>query len=222
MFLNKKIFMMFILFAFLLNLRIDYAQGRFSKETETKIKNQISQIESNKNNQAPNERKVESLLKDLINRMSADKKKGMLQGKSASKKFTTYSTKVNENLEVEIIITLLSGKDSDSSLVKSQIINISGNTRLTIKPSASMPVEVYCWVPYDKILEIAKNEAIGNITALGSPIQRTGAKLTQGDSQLNADKAREYFNVNGTGIKVGVISGGVKDIDNFKAVTVAP
>ncbi|PJA98238.1 MAG: hypothetical protein CO128_08360, partial [Ignavibacteriales bacterium CG_4_9_14_3_um_filter_30_11] len=214
MLLNKKFWGLFILFAFLLNLQINYAQGRFSKETEAKIKNKISQIEIHKNQLASNEKKVESLLRVLINKMKADNKNGILEGKYASKKYTTSSAKVNENLQVEVVITLLLGKDSDSSLVKSRILNIGGNTRLTIKPSASMPVELYSWVPYGQILEIAKITSIGNISALGSPIQRIGDKLTQGYSQLYVDKAREYFNVDGTGIKVGVISTGVKDINN--------
>jgi len=109
---------------------------------------------------------------------------------------------------------LLNGKDNDSSLVIAQIAAVGGNVRLTVKPTVSMPVEMYCWIPFDQILEIAKNGSIGNIGALGSPVYRIGAKLTEGDSQLCVDKARQYFNRDGTGIKVGVISGGVKNINN--------
>lgn len=41
-----------------------------------------------------------------------------------------------------------------------------------------------------------------------------GDKLTAGDWQLNVDKARQYFNKKGLGIKVGVISDGVDGISN--------
>jgi|GEM_PF-3651977 len=71
MYLNRKIFnvWIFILSSVFLNLQIIYAQGRFSAQTETKIKSQIAKIEFQKINLAPNERKVESHLRGLIKKM---------------------------------------------------------------------------------------------------------------------------------------------------------
>jgi len=91
-------------------------QARFSAQTEAKIKSQIERIEMQKNNLTQSERKIESPLRDLLSKMVQDQQKGILLGSSASKKYTSSSAKVNDQLQVEVVVTLLSGKDSDSAL----------------------------------------------------------------------------------------------------------
>ncbi len=189
-------------------------QQEFSQEIKTKILNYISQQEAEKNNLTPNEIRVESGLRKLLNTMETDHINGTLSNKISENKYSSSSFRVNKQSEIHILITLLNGKDNDSIIIKNEIFNLGGHIQSIVKPTITMPVEIYCYVPYNQIINLAKNTSIGNISAIGSPVIRMGDKLTAGDWQLNVDKARQYFNKKGLGIKVGVISDGVDGISN--------
>lgn len=189
-------------------------QQEFSQEIKTKIMNYISQQEAEKNNLTSKETKVESGLRKLLNTMETDHINGTLSNKISENKYSSSSFRVNKQSEIHILITLLNGKDNDSIIIKNEIFNLGGYIQSIVKPSITMPVEIYCYVPYNQILNLAENTSIGNISAIGSPVLRMGDKLTAGDWQLNVDKARQYFNKKGLGIKVGVISDGVDGISN--------
>ncbi|MBI1338055.1 MAG: S8 family serine peptidase [Phycisphaera sp.] len=71
----------------------------------------------------------------------------------------------------------------------------------------------------DDLATIAALDSI--IVMKGSPaspiIYNTGSALTQGDAGHNADDLRNTFSLDGTGIKVGVISDGIGDISSSQA-----
>lgn len=69
--------------------------------------------------------------------------------------------------------------------------------------------EVYGWIPFDKIQEIAEDSLITGILPVIKPVTRIGEFTTPGDTQLKAQQARTQFGVNGTGVKIGVISDGI-------------
>ena len=188
---------------------------KLSPQVEAKIKNSIAQTEAQAQKLKPNERKIESNLRQLIGRISNEKRSGVFSDKAISHKYSNSAAQVNDAMQVQVVVTLLNAYDVDTMSIRNQIDLFGGRVRLIVKPSPSMPVELYCWIPFDKIGILSENASIGNISLTSSPTKRIGAKYTLGDVQLNADKAREYFvGKDGTGIKVGVISTGVPNINS--------
>lgn len=86
---------------------------------------------------------------------------------------------------------------------------------------------VEAWVPADKIADLAR---LGEVTDLSQPDYPIANGVTSaGDGILLADKARSQFaayGIDGTGVKVGVISDGVKDMlavgNELPTITVHP
>ncbi|MCI0556848.1 MAG: S8 family serine peptidase, partial [Anaerolineae bacterium] len=89
-----------------------------------------------------------------------------------------------------------------------------GAVKTISNPLSDYPIEIYCWLPYDTVKAIAKLQKVANISGIGVWTTYTGSVTSIGDSQLLADQARTYFNVNGSGIKVGVISNGIQHASN--------
>jgi len=73
---------------------------------------------------------------------------------------------------------------------------------------------IVAWVLFTRIEQIAKLEIVTGIDNVDKPYVFTGEVNTAGDAIMKADQARNTFGVNGSGIKVGVISDGV---DNWTA-----
>jgi hypothetical protein len=79
------------------------------------------------------------------------------------------------------------------------------------------------WVPYNKVDDLA---SLSNVKGVELPIEavyRTGAVTSAGDQQLRADVVRSRFTagignlVNGSGVKIGVISNGVAHLSSSQA-----
>jgi len=69
--------------------------------------------------------------------------------------------------------------------------------------------QVFCWVPFDAIDALSKDNNILRISNVGKTHHNTDPYKTVGDQILNAVTARTSFGINGSGIKIGVISDGV-------------
>lgn len=65
------------------------------------------------------------------------------------------------------------------------------------------------WLPSEKIEEAAGLGFITKITAPSYGHTRAGSVTTEGDALMGSDEAREIFDVDGSGTKIGVISDGV-------------
>ncbi len=65
------------------------------------------------------------------------------------------------------------------------------------------------WVDVSMIMSLASVGSVRSVREVIPPVVRTGSALSQGDSLLNADDLRATMGVDGTGIKVGIISDGV-------------
>ena len=95
--------------------------------------------------------------------------------------------------------------------ITERIKSVDGKIVNTNYPKAYinwMP-EIFAWVPFDKMEEIAGDSLITNIKMVVKPIVRIGDFTTPGDTQLKAQQARSKFGVDGSGVKVGVISNGI-------------
>jgi hypothetical protein len=67
-------------------------------------------------------------------------------------------------------------------------------------------------IPFSRLTAVAALPFVNFIRLPNYAIRRTGAVNTEGDAILHADAARAQFNVDGTGVKVGVISDGLKGV----------
>ncbi|WP_440947971.1 PGF-pre-PGF domain-containing protein [Methanosarcina sp. T3] len=65
------------------------------------------------------------------------------------------------------------------------------------------------WVPLESLETLAALSEVRNIQTVLPPFVRQGNTVTEGDSILNASSLRELYGVNGTGMKIGIISDGV-------------
>lgn len=68
---------------------------------------------------------------------------------------------------------------------------------------------VAAWVDIDQLAAVAALDAVGSITEVIRPRSDAGSVVTAGDSILKAAQTRSTYGVDGTGIKIGVISNGV-------------
>ncbi|MDZ7319574.1 MAG: choice-of-anchor J domain-containing protein [candidate division KSB1 bacterium] len=73
------------------------------------------------------------------------------------------------------------------------------------------------WLPYDRIIEVARLTPIFHIRPTDKPEILTGAVTTEGDGILWADQARTSFGVSGAGQKIGVISDACTHLSNAQA-----
>ena len=65
------------------------------------------------------------------------------------------------------------------------------------------------WVPVDKLQLIASLEPVQAVQTVDAPVIRSGSTLSEGDALLKADQFRNLNQLDGGGIKIGVISSGV-------------
>jgi hypothetical protein len=66
------------------------------------------------------------------------------------------------------------------------------------------------WIPISQLSTLAQNSGVANVNPVYRAITSTaGIAPNQGDETLNADSLRSTFDVDGTGIKVGVLSNSV-------------
>jgi len=68
------------------------------------------------------------------------------------------------------------------------------------------------WLPFDKIEEAGELGFISKIAPPAYGYPRIGSVTTEGDQIMGSDLARETFGVDGSGIKVGVISNGLDSL----------
>src|SRR5438132_1123764 len=70
---------------------------------------------------------------------------------------------------------------------------------------------IEAWIPAAQVAAVAR---LANVTQVGTVDYAVPSVMSAGDSILMADKVRSAFGaygIDGTGVKVGVISDGVKD-----------
>ncbi len=73
------------------------------------------------------------------------------------------------------------------------------------------------WVPLDAVEEVAALPGVRHLRRPSYGIPAMGSVLTQGDANLNTNFVRQLGNVDGTGLRVGVISHGLWNEGSFPA-----
>jgi len=72
-------------------------------------------------------------------------------------------------------------------------------------------------LPYDQVEAVAGFDFVVNVGTPGYALHRTGDVNSEGDTVLRATETRAAFGVDGSGVKVGVISDGVTHLSNSVA-----
>jgi len=206
---TQRNFLVFIaLFCLILLFSVNRALAQWTAEQEAKSNAEIEQLKENAKNLPPHEKKIATFILTRINKMIAENAK---DSPNIQEKYGTWGFPVDAAGRVQVnVALLLTTPRADSVLVTSKIRKLGGTVRLVSSPLGNYPVEIYCWLPYDIIKEIAKLSQVGNISSIGLWTTYTGSVTTIGDTQLHATQARSYFNCAGSGIKVGVISDGIQ------------
>jgi hypothetical protein len=90
------------------------------------------------------------------------------------------------------------------------IIRKLKNLGASVLQSTNISVEELCAkIPFDAIEEVAKISKILTIDGWIPPSTNVGQVTSKGDTVINSYLARDYFNINGNGVKVGIISRGI-------------
>lgn len=74
------------------------------------------------------------------------------------------------------------------------------------------------WVPLKSLETLASLPEVRSIQTVLPPFVRQGSTVSEGDSILNSSSLRELYGVNGTGIKIGIISDGVDNLEDVQAM----
>ena len=155
----------------------------------------------NKNGRSKAEKKLDNRLLQLVN--SADlppgKTKNQLIAEMRDQKQADY---VKSVLAVNVYIQWNSGYNTDS--IKPYLLKTKGVDSADRLMTAS--------VDADKLTALASSAAVKSIRTIYRPVVYSGSVQSQGDSVLTAAQMRTQFGVNGSGVKIGVISDGVDHI----------
>lgn len=117
---------------------------------------------------------------------------------------STPLVKVDNSGNVEVYVHLNEVSDEDLKRLNEMGLDMEVlNENLKI---------VQGWLPYDAIEGASELGFVSKITPPSYGYTKAGSVDTQGDAIIGADKARSTFGVDGSGIKVGVISDGVDSL----------
>ena len=183
------------------------AKAQFSAAQEARINAAVDSATRAMKNLPLHEKKIAAFILVKINRMIQEKAKLHPDPK---KKYSAPGVAVDEKARVLVNVALRRGfPKSDTMAIVRKIRQLSGTVKTVSNPQSDYPVEIYCWLPYEAVKEIGKLDEVANISSIGIAAIQTGSVTTVGDVQLLAQQARQDFGVNGSGIKVGVISNGM-------------
>jgi hypothetical protein len=186
------------------------AQAQYTPEQEAKINAAVKKAEEEARNLPAHEKKLESYLLKLVNKMTAENAKAQ---KDIPKKYGNRSTQIDA--QGRLFVRIRSASVADTLKIRNEVINRGGKIYRIVISRVGFSPSVAAWVPYDQIKELAKMPQVGAVLTIEPPRTRQeGEYDTAGNAQLKANEARSFFNVDGSGLKVAVISSGVEHLSD--------
>ncbi len=151
-------------------------------------------------------KKVNSFLRDTVDRMQGDRTA------AAKRDFSSYDSKslsvrTDGTLGVTIRVSRFGKRDREEL------------ERLGLEITFASARDRYIegWLAYDQVSSVALLDFVTAIRPTFKPYANAGIVTTQGDSILLANQARQTFGVSGLGVKVGVISDSVDGIQQSQS-----
>ncbi len=205
-----RVILFILLFTFV-SANASYISQKFHKH----INQQVNKIESQKAKLPPYKKKIDSYVLSKISKIQTAINKGKITDiKEIKQNYCDNILKINSVGALKLRILLkedMSEADFEKYKewlkIQSVTIIFAYYPQYFIKNSRP---KISCYIPFDKIWTIAKDNRTASILPILKPYTKVGSYTTQGDEQLFARLAREQKNVDGTGIKIGVISDGIK------------
>jgi hypothetical protein len=115
-----------------------------------------------------------------------------------------------ERLEASTAGTLV---DIDAN-VNDALLNAIRQAGGTVVNAHPMDNAIRAYIPLDKIESIAGNSSVNSISPAAQATANASRFVREGDVAHKADKARELFHVDGSGIKVGILSTSIDNDQN--------
>ncbi|MEW6145386.1 MAG: S8 family serine peptidase [Thermodesulfobacteriota bacterium] len=122
----------------------------------------------------------------------------------SAKDFSTPLVRVDDQGNIQVYVQMSEpGDENIGQLKELGMVTEVVNENLNI---------VQGWLPYGSIEQAAGLGFVSKITPPSYGYPREGSVTTEGDAIMGSDEARETFGVDGSGIKVGVISDGIDSV----------
>jgi len=211
------------------------AEAALTQEIPAAIKEQIRKLEAAKQALSPEEKKLNSQLYDVLQKMkAAGITRANARLRNVKETFSTPLINGDSNGRFEVTLRTTAITPSLLTQLAALEFEIKATTeKLPITPNLHM---ISGWAFFDRIKDIAKLAPIfhirptdkpiflkGSVTSAGDGILRadqirttflTGSVTSAGDGILRADQVRTAFGVDGTCQKVGIISNGAEHLAN--------
>lgn len=166
-------------------------------------------------NRTNDEKKVSSNLFSRIFRHDKAISEGISK-QEAMKYINSEFEKVDSQNRLKIMIRFQPGVTNETENVKNLIV-ISGGAVIYQVIGHNGCVEVYAWLPVEKIIRITPNSGVAFIE---ETLRSAGRYTTAGDNQLKASNVKSSMNVSGEWFdvgmpnKIGVMSDGIESYTN--------
>ncbi|MFQ5637234.1 MAG: S8 family serine peptidase [bacterium] len=184
----------------ILSLCSFYFFGSFLSPVFSQSSRSRYEIIHSKNSLSKTARKISTRLRTTVAELDAKRGKPGIFEKTAV--FSGPTVKVDASSQVQSYIHLgKSARMHDIELLKKFGIRIE-----RVNDAGRI---VQAWVPFDKFNDIAALDFVKLITPPDYAMHLTGSVNTEGDGILRADDTRNTFGIDGTGVRVGVISDGL-------------
>jgi hypothetical protein len=182
------------------------AQGGESESFTQELVKQLAEIYQQKQGLTPAQQKIDSGILQVIQTV----KERISAGKTPDyQSLSTSLLKIDSAGNVEVKLTVTSQTAEQLQKLKDLGMQIG----LTL-PKYGI---IEGTLPYSQVEAVAGLDFVTNVGAPGYPLHNTGAVTSEGDTVLRAAEARAVFGVDGSGIKVGVMSDGVTHLANSVA-----
>ena len=164
----------------------------------------VESLKSIKSKELNGSTKLNSSLKRIINKIS---EMGVTRGDTQSlspRDLSSPLLKVRDNGNVEVF--LYCNEVSDDNL--EQLLDLG----LIVEDLNEEHKIIQGWMPYENLEAASEMGFVAKLTPPSYAHTRVGSVTTQGDAVIGADDARNMLGVDGTGIKVGIISDGIDSL----------
>lgn len=186
---------------FLVNMTPAAAQGDESEGFSPGLAGELAKIYQQKRALTLAQRKVGSNILETTRKV---KERIAATPPGQTPKFGDLSTpllKIDDagNIETKLTVTSLTAEQLE------QLEGLGMNVGLTLPKYGIIEGSL----PYNQVEAVAGLDFIRNVATPGYAVRNTGSVTSVGDTVLRAAEARTAFSVDGTGVKVGVMSDGV-------------
>ncbi|MFC1861256.1 S8 family serine peptidase [Chloroflexota bacterium] len=173
------------------------------------VAEQVAEISQRKQALTPAQRKIDSNILEVVRKVE-DRVSALSEGDApALQDLSTGLCKINDagNIQVKLTVTDLS--DERLELLED----------LGMQVSVTLPEYgiIEGALSYYQVEAVAGLDFVTNVRRPGYIMNNAGDVTSAGDTVLRADEARAAFDVDGSGVKIGVMSDGVTHLSNSVA-----